>query len=267
LREKLIAAFMKLLDSAISAAPKVVVGIAVLVIGLLLAKIIETVLRFVLTRIRFDTLMEKAGIDKMLQRVGVRQQLNFFLPRLVYFLTLLVLAKTASDALGLTSISEAIGAFFSYLPNIIAALLLLILGTSIGQFAGQTVAEAAKNSGIEFGPALGKLVSFLIVFVVAMMAIAQLQIDTTMVRTVTSFIMGGVALAFGLAFGLGTRDVVRNIAAGFYLRKNLEIGRPLEIAGQSGVLKGITATHAILENGDSEISVANTLFLEQVAKQ
>jgi hypothetical protein len=266
LKEKLFGAFTNLFDSCIAAAPKVAVGIVLIVAGLLAAKAIELVLRFLLTRIRFDHLMEKAGIDKTLQRIGVRQQLNFFIPRLVYFLVLFVLAKTAADALGLLAISSAIGAFFAYLPNIVAALLLLILGTSVGQFAGQTVTQAAQNSGIDFAPSLGKLVSALIVFVVAMMAIAELQIDTNMIRIVTSFILGAGALAFGLSFGLGTRDIMRNITAGFYLRKYLEIGKSLEIAGQRGVLKGITATHVLLESAGEEISISNATFLEQVAK-
>jgi hypothetical protein len=267
MKEKLVSAFTNLLDSAIAAAPKVLVGIVLIVVGLLVAKIIEVVLRFVLTRLRFDHLMQKAGIDKTLQRIGLRQQLNIVIPRLVYFLTLIVLARTASDALGLTAISVAIGAFFAYLPNIVAALLLLIVGTSIAQFAAGTVEQAGRSSGIDFAPALGKLVSALIMFVVGMMAIGQLQIDTNMVRIVTSFILGGAALAFGLAFGLGTRDVVRNITAGFYLRKHLLIGKTLEIAGQRGVLKGVTATHTILEADSGEISVANATFLDQVAKQ
>jgi small-conductance mechanosensitive channel len=235
---------------------------------LAIAKIIEVVLRFILTRIRFDSLMEKAGIDKTLQRIGLRQQLNVTIPRIVYFLTLIVLARTASDGLGLTAISGAIGAFFAYLPNIIAALLLLIVGAAVSQFASETVVEAGRNSGLDFAPALGKLVSGLIMFVVGMMAVGQLQIDTNMVRIVTSFILGAGALAFGLAFGLGTRDVVRNITAGFYLKKHLLVGENVQIAGQTGVLRSITTTHVVLEGENStEISVANATFLDQVAKQ
>ena len=265
--QKLAQAFQGLLDSIVASAPKVVVGVLLVVAGLLLAKLLEVGLRFVLTRIRFDSLMERAGIDKALQRVGVRQQLNLFLPRLVYFLVIFVLAKTAADALGLTAISDAIGAFFGYLPNIVAALLLIIVGTSIAQFANETVTEAARNSGIDFAPALGKLVSGLIIFVVSMMAIGQLKIDTNIVRIVTSFVLGGAALAFGIAFGFGTRDIVRQITAGFYLRKHLQLGKQTEIMGQSGILKGITATHALLQNAEDEMSVSNAAFLEHVAKQ
>jgi small-conductance mechanosensitive channel len=268
MKEKLLSAFTNLADSAIAAAPRVLVGIVLMVVGLAIAKIIEVVLRFILTRIRFDSLMEKAGIDKTLQRVGLRQQLNVTIPRIVYFLTLIVLARTASDGLGLTAISGAIGAFFAYLPNIIAALLLLIVGAAVSQFASETVVEAGRNSGLDFAPALGKLVSGLIMFVVGMMAIGQLQIDTNMVRIVTSFILGAAALAFGLAFGLGTRDVVRNITAGFYLKKHLLVGENVEIAGQTGILRSITTTHVVLEGENAtEISVANATFLDQVAKQ
>ena len=267
MREMLVESFANLANSVIAAAPKVAVGILLFIAGLIVAKLVEIVLRMILVRVHFDSLVEKAGVDKMLQRIGLRQQLNLFLPRLVYFLVIFLLAKTASDALGLIAISNAIGAFFSYLPNIIAALLLLILGTTLGQFAGQTVAQAAESSGIDFAPALGKLVSGLIVFVVAIMAVGQLKIDTEMIRIVTSFVLAGGALAFGLAFGLGTRDIVRNIVAGFYARKFLAVGKSLEIAGQRGVLHAITATHAILDSAGQDVSVANSTFLDQVSKQ
>lgn len=266
MRERLLEAFAHLGNSMMSALPRIVVGIVLLVLGLAVAKIIEVILRTILMRLRFDSLMEKAGIDKALQRIGVRKQLNVFLPKLVYCLVLFLLAKTASDALGLIAISSAIGAFFSYLPNVVAALMLLILGTTLGQFAGETVAQAAEASGIDSAATLGKLVSSVIVFIVAMMAIAQLKIDTEMVRIVTSFFLGAGALAFGVSFGLGTRDIVRNIVSGFYARKILAVGKDLEIDGQRGILTAITATHVILDSEGRAILIANSNVLDGTAK-
>lgn len=267
MKDKLIQAFTNLADSIVAAVPKVAVGILMAVAALLVAKVIEAVLRSVLTRVGFDALAGKVGIDKALERLGIRQQLTTLLPRLTYFLVLLLLAQTAVDALGLSAISGAIAAFFAYLPNIAAALLLLILGSAVGQFAGQTVAQSAQSSGLDFAPALGKLVSGVILFVCAMMAIAQLKIDTDIVRIVTSFVLGGAALAFGLSFGLGTRDIVRNVAAGFYARKVLQIGNPIDIAGQQGILTAITPTHVILAKEGEETLVANSTLLDHVAKQ
>ena len=267
MKEKLFESFQHLFEEIVSAAPKVAIGILLIVGALVLAKAAEVVLRVLLTRLRFDSLIERVGVDRALQRIGLRQQLNLFIPRLVYFLILFLLAQTAADALGLTAVSNAFAAFFSYLPNIVAALLLVVLGSTVGQFAGDIVSQSGQNSGIDFAPALGKLVSGLILFVVTMMAISQLKIDIGMVRIVTSFILGGAALAFGIAFGLGTRDIVRNLVAGFYVRKFLEIGKRLEIAGQQGTLTAIMATHAILREGEQDVSVANTTFLEHSAKQ
>jgi mechanosensitive ion channel-like protein len=267
MKDKLVQAFSSLTDSIIVAVPKIAMGLVLLAAALLLAKIIEKVLRYTLTKIRFDSLVGKAGIDRALQRLGIRKELTVQIPRLVYFLVLLLFAKTAVDALGLVAISGAIGAFFGYLPNIIAALVLLILGSTVGQFAGQTVAHSAASSGIEFAPALGKLISGLILFVCAMMAIAQLKIDTDIVRIVTSFLLGGAALAFGLSFGLGTRGIVRNLAAGFYARKLLVVGKPLEVAGQQGVLRAITATHVILESEGRDTTISNETVMEQIARQ
>ncbi len=79
--------------------------------------------------------------------------------------------------------------------------------------------------------------------------------------------MGGAALGFGLSFGLGTRDIVRNVAAGFYVRKFLAIGKPLVVAGNRGVLRAITATHVIMQSEDRETTVSNATFLDHIAKQ
>jgi small-conductance mechanosensitive channel len=267
MKDKLIQSFSNLAETIIAAVPKVAMGLLLVIGGLLAAKIIERAVRYALTKVRFDALVGKVGIDRALQRIGLRQELTVVIPRLTYFLVLLLLAKTAVDALGLVAISDAIGAFFAYLPNIVAALLLLILGSALGQFAGQTVSQSAADSGIEFAPALGKLVSGLVLFVCAMMAIAQLKIDTDIVRIVASFVLGGAALAFGLSFGLGTRDIVRNVAAGFYARKLLVVGQTLELAGQQGVLKAITATHIVIESEGRETTISNETILTAITRQ
>jgi hypothetical protein len=99
------------------------------------------------------------------------------------------------------------------------------------------------------------------------MAIGQLKIDTEMVRIVTAFVLGAAALGFGLAFGLGTWEVVRSIVTGFYMRKLLAIGNSLTVGGQSGTLTAITPTHTVLNSGIEEVLVANARFLEQTSTQ
>ncbi|MCP3981400.1 MAG: mechanosensitive ion channel [bacterium] len=265
--EKIVNAFRDLADSVVAALPKVAIGIVMIVVALIAAKLVEKILRVILVRIRFDSIVERVGVDKMLQRVGIRQQLNQSLPRLVYFLLLLLFARTAADALELTAISGALGSLFAYLPNLVAALLVVMIGTAAGQFAGNMVTQAASESGIDFAPALGRVVSTLIFFVVGVMAVTQLKVDTEIIRIVATIVLTGMALAFGLSFGLGSRELTRNIIAGFYARRVLSIGEPIEVAGERGVLESITPTHARIRSEDRTVTLANARLLDEVARQ
>lgn len=265
--DQLLATYQGMIESIIAGAPRVILVVILVVVALVVAKLVERILRAVMTRMKFDSLVEKVGIDQAFQRMGLRESLNQVVPRIVYYLLLVLFAKTAADSMGLAAISDAIGAFMAYLPNIVAALLILILGSTAAQFAGRAVTEAGTNAGIDFAGSLGSLVSGVLMFVLGIMAITQLKIDTEIVRVVTSAILAAMALAFGLAFGLGSRDLTRNILAGFYARKTFEIGREMEVLGEVGALKSITPTQTLLQQGDRVVAVSNAVFLDSVVKQ
>ncbi len=264
---QLLAIYNNLVTTIVNAVPGILTGLAIIVAMLVVAKLVEKILRAVLVRIRFDALLEQSGVDKTLHRIGLRQSLNHAIPRLVYFLLLVLFARTAADVLGLQAISEAFASFFAYLPNIVAAVLLIIVGTAASGFAGEVVTRAAEEAGIDFGRSLGAVVSALILFIVGVMAITQLQVDTEMVRLVTSYALAGGAIAFGLSFGLGSREVTRNILAGFYVRKVFRVGETIEVGGQSGTLLGITPTQTVIQSGRAEVVIANAVLLDEAVRQ
>ena len=125
--DQLLATFQGLVDSIVAGAPRVVLVIVLVVVALIVAKVVERVLRSVMVRLRFDSLIERVGIDQAIARLGIRESLNQVVPRIVYYLLLILFAKTAADSMGLVAISDAIGAFMSYLPNIVAAILIMTL--------------------------------------------------------------------------------------------------------------------------------------------
>lgn len=265
--EQLEALYRNAVASGIRAIPHVVAGIAVILVMAFAAKVVERVFRSLLVRLRFDALLQQAGIDKTLHRLGLRESINVVLPRLVYFLLLSLVARIGADLLGLQAVSDAFAAFFGYLPNIVAAVLLLVIGSAASQFAGQTVTAAAREANVDFASSLGSLVSVLILFVIGIMALAQLRIETDIIRVVTVCSLSGLALAFGLSFGLGTRDITRDIMAGFYVRKVLRPGDVIEVDGQRGTLRAITSTQTVLDADDRTIAVANSRLLRQVVSR
>lgn len=264
LRDRLTQTLQEQLDAIVAFLPGLVLGIVLIVVALVVAKGVERILRMVMTRIRVDDLVQSVGIDSALQSIGVRGSLNAIVPRIVYFLLLFLFAQTAADALGLEAISGALSAFLGYLPNIVAAVLILVLGSSAAQVVGQAVERAAGESGIDFAASLGSVVSALVLFVIGIMAIGQLKIDTEMIRLVTTGLMAGGALAFGLSFGLGSREVTRDVLAGFYARQQLVPGDTVQVDDVRGVLLSVGPTQTLIEVEGDTVAVANRHVQERV---
>ena len=96
IQEQLLQTWQDLVASAVAWTPRIVLAVVLVVVALVSAKVVERVLRGILTRIHFDSLVAKVGIDQALQRIGLRQSINEFVPRLVYFLLLVLFAPYRS---------------------------------------------------------------------------------------------------------------------------------------------------------------------------
>ncbi len=258
-------------DNLVSAvgdlAPRILTALVVIIIGYIFAKLTERFLRGLLQKLKFDAAIEKVGIQDSLKRIGLRGSPSIGISRIVYFLLFVLFVQSATQSVGLHAISGAIQSFFSYLPNILAALVVILLGSVIAEFASKTVAQSARESGIDYAETLGRLVSALVFFVVAIMAITQLQIETDIVKAVAIVLLSGMALGGALTFGLGTRDITRNIVAGFYARKLFESGQPIEIDGEKGKLISIAPTQTLIEQDDKLVSVPNAKLMDSVVRQ
>jgi small-conductance mechanosensitive channel len=262
---------MEVMESLITSVadfiPRLLTAIIIIVIGLLLAKLLEKLVRLSFDRLRLNDFLERVGVSQMLQKLGMRDTPGRILSRTIYFLLIILFTQSVTRAVGLQTIADAIGSFFAYLPNLVAAFLVLLLGMVVSQFLGRTVSRSAAEAGVEIAPLLGRIVSSLIIFIVALMSISQLKVDTQIIRAVVLVILGGVAIAFALSFGLGTRDVTRNMVAGFYARKLFRSGEEVEIGGERGILISISPVQTLIEKDEQTVSIPNRVFLDEVVRQ
>jgi len=267
LKAALVDAFNDLATSVADLVPRAVIAIVVIVLGLLLAKVVERSIRKAFDKFRINEALAKVGVTQTLKKVGLQGTPGLILSRTVYFLLIIMFTQAVTRAVGLSTIADAIGSFFSYLPNLIAAFLVLLLGTIVAQFLGASITRSASESGVEFAPLLGRIVSALVIFMVAIMAISQLKIDTEIIKSVVLVLLAGFALAIALSFGLGSREITRNILAGFYARKLFRVGEAVEMSGQRGILVAITPLQTLIECDDQTLAVPNRVFLEETVKQ
>ena len=265
--DRIVDVLRSLLDRTVEWIPDLVIGLVLVLVALMSAKLVEVVCRAVLRRDRLHEFLGRTGVEDTLQRVGIRRPLEEFVPRVLYFLVLFLFVRTGAQELGLDAIAEVIGTTLGYLPNVLAAVLILLGGSVAARVVGTYVTTSSREYGVEFAASIGRFVTGVILFVCGVVAVSQLRIDTEIVSLVVGCVLAGLALAFGLSFGLGTRGITRNIVAGYYARKVLETGRAVEVSGEKGILVAITPTQAILKQNGQMVSIPNEALLAQTVKQ
>lgn len=181
--------------------------ILILVIGWLVAKLIRSLVIKLLEVIKIDTISEKAGIDDFLSKGGVKYSLSELIGILCYWLCLLVVLVVAINALGLTVAADLLNKIVLYIPNVIAAVFILVLGMFGATFLGSIVQASAVNAGIHQSKLLAKVVEFIIAVFAIAIALEQLHIGTTIIALAVNIILASVGLAVALAFGLGCKDI------------------------------------------------------------
>lgn len=201
-------------DQILRVLPSFLFAAAILMAGYLLARLIERWTDSLLKRLNFNRMAEAGGLSEAMERSGTRLDPIHAVGKLLFWLVMLVVILLASTALGLTSINLMFGTMLSYIPTLIAAIVIVILGMIVGEFVRALVLASA--GGVEGVPMLAKLSKAAVVVIAIFMALTQLGVAEEIVTAAFTLILGAIALAAGLAFGLGNRDLAGEITRRWY---------------------------------------------------
>lgn len=186
--------------------PRLGVALLVLVIGILLAKTTRFAIQRGLRAINFHILTKRSGMDSFLKRGGTLIDTVDLFGILAYWLVILIALVVAFNGLGLTHVTELLGRVMWFVPKVIVALLILAFGAYFARFVANAVFTYCENAGIRDGDALGKVARYAIMIFVVMIALDQMEIGGTILHDAFLIVLGGLVLAFALAFGLGGRE-------------------------------------------------------------
>jgi len=189
--------------------PGLLGALLILLFGWVLARFVRLVVFRALLAIRFDMASDKAGIDEMLFRADIKQGPAELVAVLAQWLVMLIAIMTAVNTLGLSSVSDLLGQVLLYLPKVIAAVVVVILGLYFASFLAGVIRTAAANAGLGEAPVLASLTRYAVVAFTAAVTLEELGIAPALVRSAFVILFGAVALALALAFGLGCQDVAR----------------------------------------------------------
>ena len=208
-----------------SAIPRILGFVVILIIGWIIASVIEKALASLLRAVRFDGLSERAGLAGFLQKTGSKQDASGIIASIAKWFVRLITLMVAFDALGLPAVSEVLRQLLMWLPNLVVALVALVIGGIAANALSDLVRSAAVKGELQ-NPAFLAAVARNAVWVFAIVvAINQIGIAATLVNIFFIGIVGALALALGLSFGLGGRDTAGTIIRRWHSRQQSPTGR------------------------------------------
>ncbi len=189
--------------------PKLIGFLVILIIGLIVAWLVSKLLTTLLRKIGFDRMANRVGLTRFEQSMGVRLDPAGVLGKVVYWFILLIFLIPAVDALGLTTVSNILNQIVAFIPNVFVAILVLFLGTLAATFVADIVRGAVSSARIGNPNIFAGIARWAIIGFAALIALEQLRIAPALLDELFAAIVGGAAIAFGLAFGLGGQDAAR----------------------------------------------------------
>jgi len=188
--------------------PNTVAAIVILLLGLVVVKLIAAIIGKALKLSKLDVASEKSGIANMLRVGEIKLSLSGIIETLIYWVLVLIVVVTAAQALKFTAAADLITRLIAYIPKIIAAILILAVGSFLATILSSIVLAATKNAGMKKANFLSQLVKIVLIIFAIAMALEQLNIAPGLITQVVSIILLSIGLGFAIAFGLGCKDTV-----------------------------------------------------------
>ena len=214
------------LHQAAAFLPRLILALVVVVLGWLLAKAVRFAIERALRAVNFNVLTERAGTDHFLQRGGLRGDTTTVFGLLVYWIVLIAALMIAFNGLGLTYVTDLLQRVELFAPRVAVAGLILILGAYFARFVGEAVDTYCLSAQIPDADMIGKIVRYLVMTFVLMIALSQLEVGDDFVQRAFLIVLAGVVLAFALAFGLGGRDWAAALLERWWPQRKKDDNRP-----------------------------------------
>jgi hypothetical protein len=255
LQDTLMESFGGLLASATQMVPQIILGLIGLLIAWLLIKLVLFILKRMLKAAKIDVLSQKVADSKLFGDKQLSIDLLKLILNTVKVLLILLFTVVLSQILGLKAISDAIYSLFRYLPTLISALLILIGGLYLATVVKKAVTKLMESLGVGGIKMVSSALFYLITFFVSITALNQAGVDTEIITSNFSLVLAAFLLAFSLALGLGSKEIVGDLLRTFYTRKIYEVGDSIRLKDIEGRIEAIDHISMVVKTKKGKIVV------------
>jgi len=259
-------ALRRIVTDILSFVPGLVNGLLVLLVGYLVARCVRWLVSVVLRRLGIDALADRSGVVGGLRGLGIGLSPSRLIAQTVFGLLMLSFAITATQLMRLGTVAGLLERLLNFLPSVIAALIVFLLGSMVARLAGTWVSLLAAGGGVGYARQLGRLVQYIVSLFVAILALGVLGIQIGLLVTAITIGLAAFGLGIGLALGLGARTIVYHILAGYYVRQRYRPGQAIRVGQLSGEVSGTGSVNTVITTGEGATIVPNGVLLESTVQ-
>lgn len=258
-------AFGTMIEKFMSGIPNLIMSIVILAVGVFLAKTIAKTIVKVLSNVGIDKFGEKLNEIEFVYKSGIKVKISAIVSQIVYYFMLLLFLLMATDILQMPALSNLVYGAIELLPNILVAIILMIVGLLGADALRKAVLTACQSLGIPSGKIISIFIFYFVFITIFIMALSQAKINTEFLAQNISIIIAGAVFAFSLGYGLASKDVVANFLASFYSKDKINIGDTIRFNGIEGKVTDMDKNSIIISSeGKKTIIPLNKLMSENV---
>ena len=242
--------------------PRVAGALILLVVGLLAAIVLGRVVRRLLVRGGLDRFAERSGTSELLAQAGLGTSLAALIGTAVRLTVVVIATFAALTLMGLEFLSDSLNEGIVFIPRLLAALALVLIGVVLGAFLRAWIDRSSAQ--LDFPVSIGPVVQVLVIILFGVCAAAQAGLSVAPLTAIAIVLLGAMAATLALAFGLGAREVARSLTSGRYARADFHAGQTIRIDDLRGEIVRIDGAATTLKSGDDTIRIPNSLLVERV---
>lgn len=243
--------------------PVVVSALAVLLVGWMISKLVARAIHKTLMSIKFDTMMEKVNLDSLLNKIKPGLSASFVLSKIFYWVLMLLFITSAANVLGWELLTNGIASFMGYLPTLGIALIIFVIGIYIAELIRTMVYTAANSIGISGAKTISNIVYYLLFIFIAITALNQAGINTDVITSNLTIILGSLLLAFALSYGAASRHLVTNMLSSFYSKGKFKEGQRIRVKEVEGEILSIDSISVTLNTPTGKMVLPSKILIEE----
>lgn len=248
--DQLSGAFRNYVGGILQTLPSIGAGLLLLLVGWGLARAVRKLIQRLVQRTGLQGAAERSGLERVFGRLG---GMAVVAGTLVYWLVHLFFILASAQVMDLAFVTEAVHRFFNYLPILLTSVGIFVFGVWLGERVQDLAIRLSGSVGLIGGKILGRIFFGVIVLFMSITALNMAGVDTTLITSNILLLTGGILVAFSVAYGIASRDILSNILGSYYAKERFKPGMRLKIGGDEGVIESIDSVNIALNTGDKVV--------------